>query len=698
MIAREAKLLDLLKKSPQFVIPIYQRTYSWTATECRQLWDDVSRAGREDGNAVHFVGSIVYVEQSQFRVMHQPPLLVIDGQQRLTTVTLLLAALAEALGESEPLDGFSRRKVRNYYLVNPEEEGDRHFKLLLSQTDEETLTAIVSQSPAPKEHSVRVSQNYKLFQELLAQRKGTLVAVCRGLAKLVVVDVALSRDHDNPQLIFESMNSTGRELSQADLIRNYVLMGLESSLQTRLYKDFWRPMEVAFGQEAYGTHFDGFMRHFLTVKTGDIPNIGEVYEEFKKYARPEIARDGVEELVRDVREFAGYYCAMALGAESDERLKAAFQDLRELRADVAYPFLLGLYADYENGILPHSALLEAVRLIEAYVFRRAICAIPTNSMNRTFSGFAKSLRKGTYLESIQAHFLLLPSYRRFPTDEEFGRDLQTRDLYNFRSRTYWLRRLENHGRKERVAVDEYTIEHILPQNENLSNAWRKALGPEWERVQKTWLHTLGNLTLTGYNSVYSDKPFPEKRDVVGGFKESPLRLNAGLGTVDEWTEVEIRARAVRLASGALKVWASPSLPVTTLDAYRPKRGSGTAAYTLQDHPQLALPSIRVLFDTLRKEILALDPCVTEEILKLYIAYKAETNFVDIVPQAKRLRLSLNMSFADIVDPKNVCKDVTALGRWGNGDIEVGISSLDEVPYAIGLVRQSLERQMGNGGD
>ena len=182
--------------------------------------------------------------------------------------------------------------------------------------------------------------------------------------------------------------------------------------------------------------------------------------------------------------------------------------------DVAYPFLLELYNDFKTDLLPKSELLGCVRLIEAYVFRRAICAIPTNSMNKTFATFTKTLKKDRYFESVQAHFLGLPSYRRFPSDEEFRRDLHTRDLYNFRSRSYWLRRMENFGRKERVAVDEYTIEHILPPNEDLAPEWRAmTLGEDWQRVQQTWLHTLGNLTLTAYNSDYSDRPFLDKRDM-----------------------------------------------------------------------------------------------------------------------------------------------------------------------------------------
>lgn len=701
MKATEAKFLDFLKKSQQFVIPIYQRSYSWTEKECRQLWDDIVRTGSNDDISAHFVGSIVYIEKGLSNLTSMEPMLVIDGQQRLTTLTLLLTALAKALdkldeAKREPVEGFLPRKIRSYYLLNQEEDGERRYKLVLSQNDKATLISVVDGAELPKERSIRVVENYELMESLIDSRKDDLTAVCKGLAKLVVVDIALNRNQDNPQLIFESMNSTGRELSQADLIRNFILMGLEPQLQTRLYEQFWRPMEIEFGQEAYVDYFDGFMRHYLTVKTGAIPREDEVYDAFKAHARsPTAAQAGVEALVKDIRHFARYFCAMALSAEPDPDLKLAFYDLRELRVDVAYPFLLELYHDYVGGALSKSDFLATVRLVESYVFRRAISAIPTNSMNKTFATFSKALKKDRYLESIQAHFLTLPSYRRFPSDDEFRRDIQTRDLYNFRSKSYWLRRMENYGRKERVNVVEYSIEHILPQCDNdaakVPESWRAALGAQWERIWTDYRHTLGNLTLTGYNSEYSNRPFAQKRDMEGGFKNSPLRLNEGLGQLSEWNEAAIEDRAERLATLALDVWSAPNLAENVLGEYHAEPVS--THFTIQDHPFLLISPMREVFEAFRKEVLAIDPCVTEEFLKRYVAYKAETNFVDAVPQSKRLRLSLNMAFADINDPKGLCIDVSGKGRWGNGEVEVGLSSVEELPYVIGLVRQSFERQM-----
>ena len=697
MKATEARLLGFLKKSPQFVIPIYQRTYSWKDRECRQLWDDIVRTGEKDAIAAHFVGSIVYIEQGLYQVSSQSPLLVIDGQQRLTTVMLILEALARHLGNKEPVEGFSAKKLRNYYLLNPLEEDERGFKLILTQTDKQSLIALMRQMTPPAERSVRIMENFAFFEKQIEGLGGDISSLCKGLAKLVIVDISLSRDQDNPQLIFESMNSTGRELSQADLIRNYILMGLEPSQQTQLYEEHWRPMEVAFGQEAYDKHFDGFMRHYLTIRSGEIPNVRAVYEAFKDYSRvPEVAVAGVGALVADIHAYANHYCAMALGQEANKDLASAFSDLRELKVDVAYPFLLELYDDYANDRLTSEDFVQAVRLVESYVFRRAVCAIPTNSLNKTFATIGRSLKKDRYIESIQAYLLNLPSYRHFPSDVEFMQELTKRDLYNFPRRTYFLRHLENYGRKEHVPVGEYTIEHILPQNPNLSTEWQQALGAEWKRVQETWVHTLGNLTLTGYNAEYSDRSFSEKRDMSGGFRESPLRLNYGLGTEQNWNEDTIRKRAERLAAQAIEIWTIPALPGDVLEEFSPKAGR-TVDYTLDDHPYLIQNSpMQPVFDMFRKEVLSLDQCVSEEILKLYVAYKAETNFVDVIPQKGRLLLSINVPFHELHDPRGLARDVTNLGRWGNGFAEISLRSMEELPYAMGLVRQAFESQIGDG--
>ncbi len=596
------------------------------------------------------------------------------------------------------MDDFSQEKLRGYYLLNMLEKGDRRFKLLLTQTDKLSLLALIEQEPKPTDFSVRIEENFKFFTERIDKLTETeLVSLCKGLAKLTIVDVSLDRDHDNPQLVFESMNSTGRGLSQADLIRNFILMGLESEQQTQLYEKYWRRMEILFGQEDYGTHFDKFVRYYLTFKTGELPNIGAVYEVFKNFAHsPSVKVNGVKKLISELYTFAHYYCAMALGKEKDRDLAVVFGDLRELKADVAFPLLLELYNDFALNLLSKKDFIQSVRLVEAYVFRRAACEIPTNSLNKTFATIGRVLEKNNYFFSIQAHLLKLPSYRRFPDDEEFKRELSRRNLYNFSRRSYWLRRLENHQRKEPVSVGEYTIEHIMPQNENLSPAWQEALGSEWRLVQKNWLHTLGNLTLTGYNPEYSDHFFDKKRDMPGGFSESPLKLNQGLGELDTWNEETIQTRANKLAMIATQVWARPEMSHEELTELRVER-EPPAGNIVDNQLKLIQDSqIGELFNKFRNLVKTLDPCVQEEVMKECVVYKAETNFVGVVLRKKSLLLLLNISLHELNDPKGLARDAMAIiSHLENRVTEVTLENSKNLPYVMGLVRQALEKQMGN---
>ena len=493
------------------------------------------------------------------------------------------------------------------------------------------------------------------------------------------------------------MNSTGKALSEADLIRNYILMGLEHKLQTEIYQNLWRPMELDFGQEAYGDQFDYFMRHYLTIKSGDIPKLSEVYEAFKEYAVKYFSDDGnVHDLVADIRKFAKYFVGMALDKEANKKLSPLFNDLfKDLNYTVAYPFLMEVYSDFEVGSLSEREFMEIIQLVESYVFRRSICQIPTNSMNKTFAEFMRHVDKADYLGSVKGHFYQLKNYRRFPSQEEFAIALIHRDVYNFNSRVYMFRKFENYGKKEYISVDNYTIEHVLPQNPNLSEEWQRELGSDWKAIQERYLHTLGNLTLTGYNSEYSDHSFSEKKSMKGGFAESPLRLNAFIGTTDKWNEFAITERAKSLAQDANSIW--PSLNLSTQEIVKWSKNiehqKQKSNYQLQDHEYLARAHVKELFEALRKEIFAIDPAISETFLKYWIAYKVDTNFVDAVPKAKGLRLSLNMRYSEIHDPRGITEDVSGKGRWGNGDVSLHYRRLEDLPYIMGLIRQSYEKQV-----
>lgn len=698
MKASEANLLKFLQKPAQFVIPIYQRPYSWTLKQCSQLWKDVLNADDESVKG-HFLGSVVYIEKGIYQVTAMPLLLVIDGQQRLTTISLLLAALSRALKASGDEENIrSAEKIDNYYLFNQHELKEDRYKLLLTRADKETFLAVIENRHLPENPSINVVTNFAYFEEQIKNSKLSLAEIANCLHKLLVVDIALDHQNDNPQLIFESLNSTGLDLSQADLIRNFVLMSLPKEEQEKLYSEYWYPMERRFGDAGYVELFDRFMRDYLTVKTGNIPNIRDVYSSFKQYVNNEAGKRTLQEIVGYIFIFSGYFVKLVFSQEEDKEINQIIQNINNLRVEVAYPFLLELYSDYDHGLLPRADFIEILKIIENYVFRRSICGIPTNSLNTTFATIGKEIDKTkNYLESVKLAFLIKDSYRRFPNNDEFKREFIVKDVYNLRNRNYLLRKLENFDRREPVVVEEYTIEHIMPQNENMSAEWKASLGEDWERVHNEYLHTIGNLTLTGYNSELSDRPFSEKQKMKGGFADSPIRLNRHLATVDYWDESEIVKRAEQLADLSLTIWSMPEVDDDVLKKGKTEKkvGKRERVYGLDVHNLYLQGELLNLFQELRKRILNLDASVQEEIKRRYIAYKTEgTNFVDIIPQKKQLLLSLKIPISEVKDSKIVCRDVSEVGRWGNGTIEATLSSVDDIDYAMDLIHQSFDKQKG----
>lgn len=689
MKATAANLLSIIKGPKQFIIPIYQRTYSWQRAQCRQLLQDILRISKDDCLNGHFIGSIVYFQESIHTVSDVPKLLVIDGQQRLTSVSLLIVALANFM-KTHPVEiDTNSTKLQNYYLFNAEEEGDLRIKLMLTRKDKETYIHLLKDVPQSDNCSLRIVDNYNFFKDSI--NADNVVDIYNGVMRLFVVDVALEKDKDNPQLIFESMNSTGLDLSQADLIRNYILMGLEMEIQKDLYEKFWYPMEQSYGND-YTSMFDRFMRDYLSVKTGNIPRQNEVYDAFKKYEQGNRGELAVKNIVEDVYSFSGYYVNMVLHKEPDEKLRESFRRISQLRVDVSYPFLMPVYHDYKSGIISKEEFNEALDIVENYVFRRAICGIPTNSLNKTFATLYKSFDKTNYMDGLKAAFLILDSYKRFPDDSEFENALFLKNIYSFRNRNYLLNRLENYNRKEIVNISDYTIEHIMPQNEDLSPEWQSMLGENWKEIQNKYLHTLGNLTLTGYNSELSDRSFTEKKTIEGGFDDSPIRLNEYLRKIDTWDENAIFQRADNLAGKAKRIWNMPQLSPEILEKYK-SREKESSEYSLNDYEYLR-DDILELYIALKKRILNIDPSVKEEFKKLYIAFKVFTNFVDVIPQKSRLRLSLNMAYAEIVDPKGLTRDISRIGRWGNGEVEVGLANKNELDDVMELIQQSFEKQIG----
>lgn len=429
------------------------------------------------------------------------------------------------------------------------------------------------------------------------------------------------------------------------------------------------------------------------------PIINKVYEAFKDYRQKKGIE--IEVLLQDLQKYCGFFCQIVFKKEAefkkeadkkeaDKKLNKALGFLVDLEMDVIYPLLLELYSDYSDGVLSNKDFTPIIDLIESYIFRRAVCGLGTNSLNKVFPFVTKKINKVQYLESIKAHFVYLTEKQRFPNDDEFKKLLITIDFYNFKKKKYFFERLEKFNTEEPVNTQECTIEHIMPQT--LNEEWKKDLGQDYERIHTQYLHTIGNLTLTGYNTEYSNRSFQEKHGMKGGFKDSPLRLNQGLRVLEPFGEEKIKKRANDLADWALKIWTYPKLDAETLEKYKPKKPKkekkvyDLSSYKFGSHS-------RELFDILRREIKALDERISEKFNQDYISYVFDKNFVDIVVQTKDLKLYLNMPFNELQDEKNLARDMTNKGHLGNGDMEVKLETKENIPYCLGLIKQALEKQM-----
>ncbi|TPH32187.1 DUF262 and DUF1524 domain-containing protein [Helicobacter pylori] len=687
MEAKATTLLEFMKENQknQLVIPIYQRSYSWEKEQCKQLWDDIIKIGGDDKMDGHFIGSILYVLDG---IKHSNnALLIIDGQQRLTTVTLLLTALRDHLS-----DEVKRKEIENHYLINSDKDGDKKFRLILSESDKDTLLSLIDKDRRkPSEPSSKIMENFKLFEEWISKNTDKLGTIFKGLEKLTIVWIALEKGKDDPQLIFESMNSKGIELTQTDLIRNYIVMETEIEKREGFYNKYWRAMEEDFKQNEKQDKklFDRFVRHYLTIKTREIPNISKIYVALKDYRQKKGI--GIEDLLKDLQKYCGYFCQIVFKKfkkEADKDLNKALGFLVDLDMDVVYPLLLELYSDYRDGVLSKDDFRCSIALIESYICRRAVCGLGTNSLNKVFPSFTKHIQKDEYFESLKAHFGSLTEKQRFPNNDEFKDRFITIDFYRFKKNRYFFERLENFGREERVYTHEYTIEHIMPQK--LTEEWERDLGENFQEIHNKYLHTIGNLTLTGYNQKYGNKSFQEKQGMEKGFKNSPLKLNQSLK--ESFGEEEIKKRANDLADLALKIWTYPNLDAETLEKHKPKKDKKEKkVYDLNSY-KFGSHS-RELFDILRKGIKALDEKIVEKFNKMCISYKFDTNFVSIVPLKNGgLNLYLNMPFYELQDEKNLAKK--AKGNYGNGNIEVKLETKENIPYCLGLIKQALEKQMG----
>ncbi len=646
MDARKANIYKFLSGDKQYIIPVYQRIYSWEIEECKRLWFDIVDMQKKNKNG-HFVGSIVSITEND-SPSDMSKFTIIDGQQRITTLMLLLLALRDYAFIHREEKSINWKKINNSFLKNPDEDDDSQYKLLLTETDKDILISLIEKRPIDENLNSRLISNYNYFFSNIKNMDLSLQDIYEAIGKLQIVNINLDRTSDEPQVIFESLNSTGKELSESDLIRNFVLMGLDNKQQKDIYKNIWRPMEQLFRYEKQTLLMDRFFRDYLTMKLARIPKLDKIYEEFKMYTN-NCEFSTLEDLCKDLYIYARYYTNMIFEQGTNKNLINLYKEIKYLKMEVAFPFLLKIHYDFERNLINEDELVSIIKLCISYVFRRNICDIPTNSLNKTFATLKNEINVDDYINSIKAFFILKDDYKIFPNDEKFSSALKVKDIYHMRIRNYILSSLENFNNKAPINIENYTIEHIMPQTKNLSNVWKKELGKNYETVQKKYLHTIGNLTLTAYNSEMSNKSFSEKMEMNGGFKESALRLNSYVVKQNEWNEKIIKERASILVEKALLIWKYPIIERNILVKY--KNDDKQQMYGIDSYD--FNKTTKMLFDKLNMRIMNLSSEVRREFKKLYIAYKLDTNFADIVVQKNRLRISVNMKFNEVIDEYNI---------------------------------------------
>lgn len=700
MKAVEAHFLDLLGSNlTQFIIPVYQRVYSWEEREARDLWEDVIRAGKQEKE--HFIGSFLYTPQEDATATSLKRKLLIDGQQRMTTLSLMLSAFIEWLEEDVSRGSFLKdvkvSSLRKRYLYNDDDYvGDSRYRLVLSQDDKATLFSIVSNKPLPVEPSPRIVNCYQFFRSKVRAKSFDPLALWSGVSNLLIIDTELSAERDNAQLIFESMNSKGKPLTPIDLIRNYILMRLPADAQATLYESYWRPIEVIFGRERVG-EFNAFVWYWLWLKVPNRhPKENEAYDEFKRYCQDEGLEDDPEGLLTELRSFAERYSKLFMGLEPDQELRSAFNRLEQLGVKSVRPLMLSLYALYDDHRLNKPAFLDLCLYLESFLFRRAVIGRFTTGLNNYFAGMYRNLETAEdpreyVLVTLLAHDSHMTGY--FPTDDDFSEALKSRDLYNrFSKGRYCLEQLEKHHNPKEPLPASLQIEHIMPQSIEGSMEWKGMLGQTWEQDHLELCDTLGNLTLTGYNQEYSNSPFETKLNLPDhGFKSSSLFLNKSVASCESWNRSTIEKRADLLAADALEIWPYPNISPDTVGKYRTSsKGAKGDGWTIEeDHPLLAKGGIcEALFNEVREAIQEAHPDWEMYTKKYYVGFRTGKKLHMVVEGRSTkggwLGIGLARTLDELDDPEGLCTERT----FGPGlPTRADITDSGQIPALLKLCAQ-----------
>lgn len=580
MKGSECRFIEYMEGSKKrFIIPVYQRNYDWRTENCKQLYDDLVKVVKNQRRS-HFFGSLVSVYNPSGR---NTEFLVIDGQQRLTTVSLLFLAMYNLMkaGIMTSADESLGKQLYEDFLVDKYQPEEKRIKLKPVKNDQRAFSRLFSD---PSEHvrESNLTANYNYFYDRIQKQEITIDELFDAICCLEIINITLNSD-DNPQLIFESLNSTGLDLSEGDKIRNFILMDLPPKEQDEFYDRYWNQIEIC-------TKYDvsAFVRDYLSVKQQAIPQQKKIYTIFKDYV--EMSCIQPEPLLADMLAYAKRYQTLLNGNTGSKVLDSCIFRLNRLETTVTRPYFLEVLRLYNENKLTLAQVTDVFLITENYLFRRTICDLPTNALNKIFLLLHREIIRydGTednYVEKLKYALLSKKERTRFPDDEEFSMAFAERPVYLMKSKNkiYILERLENFGTSEDKDVychcddGTYSVEHIMPQH--LTPAWQKELGDDYEQIYELWLHRIANLTLTAYNSKYGNSSFMEKKTMQNGFDDSGIRMNTWISKKDKWTLAELEERSRYLMDRALQIWSLPSTE------YKPVEKQ-LDTYTLEDEDEL----------------------------------------------------------------------------------------------------------------
>ncbi len=539
MKVSETTIADLLNGKKHYVVPIFQRIYSWKIENCKQFFIDIKKL--IDGNVKnqeHFIGSIVEIthkKNSGTLSAHS----IIDGQQRFTTCTLFILALIDHFKESNLIN---LDEIKESYLINRHKENEEKYKLLLIEEDMVVLKKIINNEKTNSDdEKSSIFRNFDFFRKQIALENYSLQEFIDTMDKLRVALITLDPEIDNQQLIFESINSTGLSLSQGDLIKNYILMDFLPNEQINIYKKYWKEMEKKLIQS---NQLDVFFKHYLTIKTKTIPYENNIYNEFKIFKNN--SSESTYEIVQNIYKYFIIFEKIITNTFESNKISKSIKNLKSLKITVVTPLIIELLNKYDEKALSLDDLDYLINVFTSYIVRRAFIGLVTGPLNKVFVNLILKLDNENIKEVICATLLNFENTQKFPTNKEFEIHFKEQNFYNMKIKNSILEMIENFENKTPLILDNYTVEHIMPQGENIPKIWKEMLGENWKDIFDKYVQTIGNITLTLYNSELSNNSFQKKKDMNGGFRESQLKLNKFVVNSDNWGEDEIKQRADKL--------------------------------------------------------------------------------------------------------------------------------------------------------